>query len=113
MELLASGAKNWQVNRSLYNKRRPNESFAMRTEPVMATTQDDIDSFHHFATNHPRRANGKLSIDELFMLWFDQRDRTAINESICNGLSGIDAGRFQPAKAAMDELWSSLGVDAE
>ena len=48
----------------------------------MSTIQDDLESFHKFASERLASGASPMSLDELLMLWHDLHDRDAINDAI-------------------------------
>ena len=70
----------------------------------MAVTQDELDSFHRFATERLRKSVEELTIDDLVIEWDSVRNREEINAAIREGLADIDAGRTRPADQVTEEL---------
>jgi hypothetical protein len=70
----------------------------------MAVTQDELDSFHRFATGRLTAGAADLTIDDLVIEWDSQRNRGEINAAIREGLADIDAGRTRPACQVTEEL---------
>jgi|GEM_PF-2299276 hypothetical protein len=75
----------------------------------MSVTQEEIDRFHEFATNRAK-SGGIDSFDELYLEWNSHRERAAINAEISRGLADVDAGRYEPAKVATQEIARDLGL---
>ena len=70
----------------------------------MAVTQDELDSFHRFATERLRKSEEELTIDDLVIEWDSVRNREDINAAIREGLVDIDAGRTRPADQVTEEI---------
>ena len=70
----------------------------------MAVTQDELDSFHRFATDRLKESEEELTIDDLVIEWDSVRNREEINSAIREGLADIDAGRTRPADQVTEEL---------
>ena len=70
----------------------------------MAVTQDELDSFHRFATERLRKSGEELTIDDLVIEWDSVRNREEINSAIREGLADIDAGRTRPVDQVTEEL---------
>lgn len=70
----------------------------------MSLTQDELNSFHRFATERLSESEVELSIDELVIEWDSLRNRDRINAAIREGLADIDAGRTRPADEVTEEL---------
>ncbi len=70
----------------------------------MAITQDQLDSFHRFATERLSKGEVEVSIDDLVIEWDSMRNREQINAAIHEGLADIDAGRTRPADEVTEEL---------
>ncbi len=74
----------------------------------MAVTQEQLDSFHRFATDKVNNGGAELSVADLYNLWRlenptaeEQKD---IDAALAEGLDDIRAGRTQPADEVMREL---------
>lgn len=78
----------------------------------MAVTQEELDSFHRFASERLNHGS-ELSFDDLVIEWESIRDREEINTAIREGLADIDAGRHRPADEAMEELRQKYGIPTE
>ena len=70
----------------------------------MTVTQDELDSFHRFATERLRKNDRELTIDDLVIEWDSTRNREEINAAIREGLEDIDAGRARTADQVTEEL---------
>ena len=79
----------------------------------MATTREELESFHEYATTRLRASAAEPSLDELLMEWADQRDRSEINAAISRGLADVDAGHVEPADRAMEQLRGEFGLPRE
>lgn len=75
----------------------------------MATTSEELESFHQYAARRLKDAGSELSLDDLLTEWADSRDREAINEAIRRGLADVDAGRHEPADEAMEKIRREFG----
>ncbi len=74
----------------------------------MALTQEQLDSFHRFATDKVSNGGAELSVADLYNLWRlenptaeEQKDNEA---ALAEGLDDIRAGRTQPVDEVMREL---------
>jgi hypothetical protein len=79
----------------------------------MSTTREDLDSFHKFAAQRLAAGDSAVSLDDLFTEWNDARLRDEISEAIRRGLADVDAGRHQPADAAMETIRQKFGFAKE
>ena len=70
----------------------------------MSVTQDELNSFHRFATERLSKSEAELSIDDLVIEWDSRRNRDQINAAIREGLADIDSGRTRPADEVTEEL---------
>ena len=75
----------------------------------MTVTQQQLDDFHRFASEKLANGSAELTWDELFIWWRSSRDRESVNAAIRQGLADIDAGRYQPADEAMEEIRQEFG----
>jgi hypothetical protein len=63
---------------------------------AMLVTQQDLDSFHHFA--QAKLQNGDAaSIAELARQWEIAREREEVQEALREATEDLKAGRFRPA----------------
>ena len=79
----------------------------------MSSVREDLDSFHQFAAQQLASGESAVSLDELFLLWHDARERDQINLAIRQGLADVQAGRFQPADQAMEVIRTDHGFSKE
>lgn len=75
----------------------------------MIVTQFELDSFHHFASEKLEAAGAEFTWDELFVLWDSTKHRASANAGIREGLADVQAGRYQPAAEAMEEIREEFG----
>jgi hypothetical protein len=82
----------------------------------MLVTQQDLDSFHHFAQQKLQNG-GAESIEELFDLWRIEHptpeEQAEIHAIIRQGVADIKAGRGRPADEVMDELRRKYNLPRE
>lgn len=71
---------------------------------MASVTQQDLDDFHRFASERLGSRGADVSWDELLIEWQSARERDAENAAIREGLADVEAGRFQPAAEAMEEI---------
>ncbi len=76
----------------------------------MATTREELESFHEFAARRLKDSGSEPSLDDLLTEWADSRDREAINDAIRRGLADVDAGRHEPADQAMEKIRREFGL---
>ncbi len=83
----------------------------------MPVTQQQIDSFHGFATEKLGNGASDLSIDELYELWRLENptpeEQDDIHASIRRGLADVEAGRYEPAEEVMSRLREKHGIPCE
>ena len=77
------------------------------------TTREQLDSFQRFASEELARPNCSATLDELFMRWHDKQLRAEIDDARARGLADIDAGKTQPADAAMSDIARQFGFSTE
>ena len=74
----------------------------------MTITQDQLDSFHEFASEKLGDGGSALTWPELFDLWRIENptadQQAEIYAALDESLEDIQAGRTQPVAEAMDEL---------
>ena len=74
----------------------------------MTITQDQLDSFHEFASEKLSSGGSALTWPELFDLWRIENptadQQAEIYAALDESLEDIQAGRTQPVAKAMDEL---------
>lgn len=79
-------------------------------------TQQEIDSFHHFATGKLGHDEADdLSLDDIFDLWRIENPNSAeLAESLASlrrGLADIESGRVFSARAVIEELRGKLKLE--
>lgn len=79
----------------------------------MPVTQQDLDSFHQFASERIANSVVPLSFDDLIVEWLSHRDRDDINAAIEEGLADVEAGRHRPARHVTEELRQKYGLPTE
>jgi hypothetical protein len=73
----------------------------------MATTREELESFHQYAAGRLKDGESEPSLDDLLMEWADSRDRPAINEAIRRCLADVHAGRHEPARRWQESATNS------
>jgi hypothetical protein len=76
----------------------------------MATTRENLESFHEYAAARLMDAESDLSFDDLLWEWSDIRDRQLINNAIRRGLADVEAGRYESADLAMEKIRNEFGI---
>jgi hypothetical protein len=83
----------------------------------MAVTQEQIESFHQFATCRAKNGGADLTMDELYDLWrAENLPPEELAESLASlerGLADVAAGRVRPAQDVIDELRTGAGTGSE
>jgi hypothetical protein len=79
----------------------------------MATTREELESFHQYAACRLKDGGSEPSLDDLLTEWADSRDREAINEAIRRGLADVAAGQHEPADQAMEQIRREFGLPEE
>ena len=79
----------------------------------MATTREDLNSFHDFVVGRLATGDTTAPLDELFIEWHDSRSREVIDDAIRRGLADLDAGRHAPADQVMDAIAKEFGLARE
>ena len=83
----------------------------------MSVTQQQIDSFHGFATEKLDNGGSNLSIDELYELRRlenpTQEEQADVHASIRRGLADVEADRYAPAEEVMSRLREKHGIPCE
>ncbi len=75
----------------------------------MATTREELESFHEFAARRLKDSSSEPSLDDLLTEWADSRDRAVINDAIQRGLADVEAGRHEPADQVMEKIRQEFG----
>ncbi len=74
----------------------------------MAVTQDQIDSFHRFASDRIANGGADLSFQEIVSLWKldnpSDEERAEVIAAINEGVKDIESGNHRPADEFMDEM---------
>ena len=76
---------------------------------IVSVTQQQFDDFRRFASEKLANGGADLTWDELFIWWQSSRERDSVNAAIRQGLAEFDAGRYQPADEAMEEIRQEFG----
>jgi predicted transcriptional regulator len=79
----------------------------------MATTREELESFHQYAARRLNASASEPSLDDLLMEWVDDRERPMIDDAIRRGLADVDAGRHEPADEVMEEIRHEFGFPKE
>ena len=83
----------------------------------MSVTQQQLDSFHRFASDKLINGDSDLSLPELFQLWQlenpSAEERTKVSEIIRQGDEDIEAGRGRPVDEVNEELRHKYNLSAE
>jgi hypothetical protein len=69
----------------------------------MLVTQQDLDSFHHFALGKLQNG-GAESITELARQWEIAREREEVNEALREAMEDLKAGRYRPAEEVSRDI---------
>jgi len=78
----------------------------------MSTTQEEIDRFHHFASEKLSNGRVDLSMDELYRQWRTEQDNAAAIASIERGLEDANAGRTGSLEDVDADVRDELGFPA-
>jgi hypothetical protein len=70
---------------------------------AMLVTQQDLDSFHHFALGKLQKG-GAESIAELARQWEIAREREEVQEALREATEDLKAGRYRPAEEVSREI---------
>lgn len=76
----------------------------------MATTREEVESFHQFAMQRLADGQSSASLDDLLAEWQDTRDRDVINQAIREGLADVAAGRYESAEQSVEALRREFGL---
>jgi len=83
----------------------------------MASTQEQLESFHQFAQQRINVDPEALSMDELYLMWRTQNpDDVELAESLealKRGMADAQAGRTRPARDVFSDLADRFGADLE
>ncbi len=83
----------------------------------MPLSQDQLDSFHRFATQKINNGGGDTTMRELLQLWVlenpSDRERAAVNAIIRQGDNDIAAGRGRTIDEVNAELRRKYNLSAE
>ena len=78
----------------------------------MTATQENIDSFHRFATERLKNGSQDLSMDELYRQWRAAREEAETVASIQRGLDDAEAGRVRSLDEVDADIRQELGFPA-
>jgi len=78
----------------------------------MSTTQEEIDRFHHFASEKLSNGRADLSMDELYRQWQTEQEKSAAIASIERGLEDADAGRLRSLEDVDADVRNELSFPA-
>lgn len=80
----------------------------------MSTTQDQLDSFHRFASEKLNNGGSEMSLQELYRLWRIENpstdERAAVADIISQGDADIESGNYRPLDEFMDEFRSKNDI---
>jgi hypothetical protein len=75
----------------------------------MSVNQDDLDSFHDFATNLLSDSGSTLSLEEMIKKWRDERELSATIASVRRGIADVEEGRLRDFAGVDERIRSELG----
>jgi len=76
----------------------------------MAITQEQLDSFHRFASEKVSNGSPEISLEDLVSEWRTASERNEINGRIRRGLAGIEAGHGRSADEVLKDLREGLDI---
>lgn len=76
----------------------------------MPATKQEIDSFHQFASEQCAGLGIEVSLEELLVLWRQEREYSETVEDVRRGIHDFDAGRGQPLADAFQDVRAQLGL---
>jgi hypothetical protein len=83
----------------------------------MAVTQDQIDSFHRFASDRIANGGADLSFQEIVALWKldnpSDEERAEVIAAINQGVKDIESGNHRPADEFMDEMRRKYNIPTD
>jgi predicted transcriptional regulator len=79
----------------------------------MASVREDLANFHEFVVGRLASNVPAVSLDELFIEWYDLRHGDEINAAIRRGLADVDAGRYVPMDDAAESIRREFGFSKE
>jgi hypothetical protein len=79
----------------------------------MPLTQQDIDSFHRYASAKIGNGGAALSLTDLAAAWQAERDTDQTHLAIQRGLADADAGRHRSLDEFMAEFRQVKNISAE
>ena len=83
----------------------------------MPLTQEQIDSFHHFASEKMSNGGADMTMQEVLQLWAlenpSDQERAEVNAIIRQGDEDIAAGRGRPVDEVNEELRRKYNLSAE
>ena len=74
----------------------------------MPVTHNDLEHFHHFASERLENAETEMTFDDLVTQCRDERSVT--NDALREAFAQLDAGLEQPLDEAMEEIRQRLPV---
>jgi hypothetical protein len=75
----------------------------------MTVTQNDLDNFHHFASQELAQPRHALSLEDLVRQWSEQRGRAETVESVRRAVVDADSGRVRDVEEVDAAIRSELG----
>jgi hypothetical protein len=75
----------------------------------MTVNQNDLDSFHDFATNLLSDSESTLSLEEVVKKWRAERELSAAIESVRRGIADAEAGYLRDLADVDERIRSELG----
>ena len=78
----------------------------------MSTTQEEIDSFHRFASEKLGSGRADFSMDELYRQWRSDQENADAIASIERGLADADTGRLRSMDEVDADVRNQLGFPA-
>ena len=83
----------------------------------MTVTQEQLDSFHRFASEKLGNGDSELTWQELLEWWRVENptpeEQREAHAAIREGLADVEAGRYRPAEEVMDELYGKHNLPSE
>ena len=78
----------------------------------MTVNQNDLDSFHSFATHQLAQAGRDLTLDDLISQWNAQREHADTVASIRQGVADAEAGRVHDLNEVDAKIRAELDFPA-
>lgn len=76
----------------------------------MPATIEDLQQFHQFALEFLQGSGAVHELDELLLIWHDQRHSQELDAVISQGLQQVDAGQGRPVREVTQEISQRLGL---